>query len=801
MLKKNCVLVLWSLMLLHFSVTAQTSFHTAVTVTEVGKGWAGNSINTVVFRKNSLASYKQTQFISYYDADGFVVLGKRTIGDNNWQLKRTAYKGNIKDAHNSISIAIDGDGYVHMAWDHHGNALRYAKSKEPLSLELTEKMPMTGKDENKVSYPEFYKMPNGDLLFFYRDGASGNGNMVLNKYDVQQKQWSRLQTNLIDGENKRNAYWQACVDVKGAIHLSWVWRESPDVASNHDMSYAVSKDGGVTWQRSNGQKYVLPITMTTAEKVLTIPQKSELINQTSMNADAKGNPIIAGYWNDKNGIPQYHVIYKTKKNWAVKDLAFRTTDFSLSGAGTKKIPISRPQIICIEAGKIKSAALIFRDEERGNKVSVAYGELNIKSTWKLADLLQTSTGSWEPTYDTELWKEQKQLHLFVQDVQQGDGEGVLKVEPQSVSVVEWLPLATKKQAEVIAKKNELLQVIQTVNNYWQKANPVHGRAFWDNAAYHTGNMEAYALTKNEAYKNYSEAWAIKNEWKGAKSNNKVEWKFNYGEKDDYVLFGDWQICFQTYIDLYNLQPEEIKIARAKEVMSYQVSKSENKYWWWADGLYMVMPVMTKMYKLTGDKIYLDKLYEYYTYANSIMYDADEKIYYRDAKYVYPKHKSANGKKDFWARGNGWVFAGLAKVLQDLPKDDAHYNEYLEKFKGMAAALKKQQQSEGHWTRSILDTAHAPGYETSGTAFFTYAYLWGMNNGYLNKAEYASTALKGWSYLKNIAMQPDGKIGYVQPIGERAIPGQVVDKNSTANFGVGAFLLAACEMVRFTEAKK
>jgi unsaturated rhamnogalacturonyl hydrolase len=801
MSSKNCVFVLWSLVLFQCSVTAQTSFNTEVTVTEVGKGWSGNSVNTVVFRKNSLASYKNTQFTGYYDADGFVVLGKRNIGENNWQLKRTAYKGNIKDAHNSISIAIDGDGYLHMAWDHHANPLRYAKSKEPLSLELTPMMPMLNKDEQKVTYPEFYKMPNGDLLFFYRDGASGNGNMVLNKYDVQQKQWSRLQTNLIDGENKRNAYWQACVDAKGAIHISWVWRETPDVASNHDMSYAVSKDGGVTWLRSNGQKYVLPVTMATAEKVLTIPPKSELINQTSMSTDAKGNPIIAGYWNDAKGIPQYHVIYKTTKGWAVKDLAFRTTDFSLSGAGTKKIPISRPQIISIESGKTKNAAVIFRDEERGNKVSVAYGELNSKSTWKLVDLLQTNTGSWEPSYDIELWKQQKQLHLFVQDVQQGDGEGVLKVEPQPVRVVEWLPLATKKQAEQIAKKNELLQIIQTVNNYWQKANPVHGRAFWDNAAYHTGNMEAYVLTKDEAYKNYCEAWSVKNQWQGAKSTNKAEWKFNYGEKDEYVLFGDWQICFQTYIDLYNLQPQEEKIARAKEVMNYQVSTSENKYWWWADGLYMVMPVMTKMYKLTGDKIYLDKLYEYYSYANSIMYDDEEKIYYRDAKYVYPKHKSANGKKDFWARGNGWVFAGLAKVLQDLPKDDAHYNEYVEKFKGMAAALKKQQQSEGHWTRSILDTAHAPGYETSGTAFFTYAYLWGMNNGYLNKAEYTSVALKGWGYLKNIAMQPDGKIGYVQPIGERAIPGQVVDKNSTANFGVGAFLLAACEMVRFANVKK
>ena len=360
--------------------------------------------------------------------------------------------------------------------------------------------------------------------------------------------------------------------------------------------------------------------------------------------------------------------------------------------------------------------------------------------------------------------------------------------------------SSKKTAKTVSKET-VLNIIDKANTYWQTTNPVHGRAFWDNAAYHTGNMEAYALTKKEAYKNYSEAWAIRNEWKGAKSTNKAEWKFNYGEKDDYVLFGDWQICFQTYIDLYNLQPNEMKVARAKEVMSYQVSTTENKYWWWADGLYMVMPVMTKMYKLTGDKIYLDKLYEYFAYANSIMYDVDEKIYYRDAKYVYPKHKTASGKKDFWARGNGWVFAGLAKVLQDLPKDDAHYNEFVEKFKGMAATLKNYQQAEGHWTRSLMDTAQSPGYETSGTSFFTYAYLWGMNNGYLDYATYKPVALKGWNYLQTIALQPDGKVGYVQPIGERAIPGQVVDKNSTANFGVGAFLLAACELVRFIETKK
>lgn len=347
-------------------------------------------------------------------------------------------------------------------------------------------------------------------------------------------------------------------------------------------------------------------------------------------------------------------------------------------------------------------------------------------------------------------------------------------------------------------KSEVLEILYKVNDHWQAENPVHGRAFWDNAAYHTGNMEAYALTGKESYRRFSEAWAEHNEWKGAKSDDKSGWKYSYGETDEYVLFGDWQICFQTYADLYLLEPDPKKIARAREVMEYEMSTTRNDYWWWADGLYMVMPVMTKLYKITRNPLYLEKLHEYYVYANSIMYDNDASLYYRDAKYVYPKHKSANGKKDFWARGDGWVLAGLAKILKELPQADVHRVEYLCRFRKMAKAVVACQQPEGYWTRSMLDPAHAPGPETSGTAFFTYALLWGVNNGYLDKEVYLPAALKGWEYLATVALQPDGRVGYVQPIGEKAIPGQVVDAASTSNFGVGAFLLAACEMCRFLD---
>lgn len=346
-------------------------------------------------------------------------------------------------------------------------------------------------------------------------------------------------------------------------------------------------------------------------------------------------------------------------------------------------------------------------------------------------------------------------------------------------------------------KQQVVEMITRVNNYWQTNNKPEVRSFWDNAAYHTGNMEVYKLLKDNKMLNYTIRWANHNQWSGATEQDPAKWKYkNYGEGQDYVLFGDWQICFQTYIDLYNLKPTDFTVKRAKEVMHYEAYSNANDYWWWADALYMVMPVMTKMYKLTGDTKYLDKLYENVKYSDSIMLDEETGLYFRDGRYVYPKHKTNNEKKDFWARGDGWVLAGLAKVLQDMPKDYEHYQFFVDKFKTLAAAVAKTQQPEGYWTRSMMDPEQAPGPETSGTAFFTYGILWGVNNGYLAEKDYKQTIAKAWTYLTETALQADGKVGYVQPIGDRAIPGQTIDANSQANFGVGAVLLASCEYYRY-----
>ena len=402
-----------------------------------GTGWANNSINTVVFRKNSLCTFGNQQYISYYNNDGFVVLGKRKLNSRQWQLQTMKLKGNVADAHNSISIMTDGDGYLHMAWNHHANILHYCKSVKPGSLQMTDELSMTDSLEKSVTYPEFHLLPNGNLLFLYRDGQSGRGNLVINHYNTKTKHWEQLHHNLIDGEGKRNAYWQACVDKKGTIHVSWVWRESSDVASNHDMCYARSMDGGITWQNSKGEKYQVPVTAATAEYVCNIPQKSELINQTSMYANEDGDPFIASYWKEKNdSVPQYHIIYNIGNQWQVQNLGFRKTSFSLSGAGTKRIPVSRPQIITWKNNRSNCVAVIFRDEESGSRASIAMNaNLNTRN-WVVKNLTNESVGSWEPTYDTELWKTKRQLNLLVQYNEQKDGEGKADIVPQEIKVLE-----------------------------------------------------------------------------------------------------------------------------------------------------------------------------------------------------------------------------------------------------------------------------------------------------------------------------------------------------------------------------
>ena len=400
---------------------------------EVDKGYSCTSVNTAVFRNSSLVTQGDIQYISYYDPEGYLIIGKRELGSDEWTLHRSQYRGNVKDAHNIISMMVDGEGYLHVAFDHHGQRLNYCRSVAPFSLELGEKILMTGIDEDNVTYPEFYLLAGGDLLFVYRSGSSGRGNLVMNRYSIKDHTWNRVQDILIDGENERNAYWQLYVDEMGTIHLSWVWRETWMVETNHDICYARSFDNGITWYKTNGTKYELPIKISNAEYACRLPQNCELINQTSMSTDAGGNPYIATYWRDPDSdIPQYRIVWYDGRAWHNRQVTDRKISFTLKGGGTKMIPIARPRIV-VDGAEIY---YIFRDEERGSRVSMAYATDVGRGEWKIIDLTDFPVDAWEPSHDTELWKKQRKLHLFVQHTCQGDGEHAVETEPQMIYVLE-----------------------------------------------------------------------------------------------------------------------------------------------------------------------------------------------------------------------------------------------------------------------------------------------------------------------------------------------------------------------------
>lgn len=427
-----------------------------------------------------------------------------------------------------------------------------------------------------------------------------------------------------------------------------------------------------------------------------------------------------------------------------------------------------------------------------------------------------------------------------------------ELEPVSATInVCDIPVSGYMSEEVynmMPTYDSAVATIRKANDYWQSnyspstwTNGIHP-SFWARAAYHTGNMEVYKLLGDETYLQHSVDWANSNGWMGNPSTldpSRWTWGYdqNYSTSSTAVLFGDWQICFQSYLDMAEFGVEDANLDRVMQVMDYQVSlENEDAFWWWADGLYMVMPVMTKLYKRTGEEKYLDSLYKWFKYAKELMYDGPGGIptgpdgyttsaklksgaqyadpdnyaylFYRDGNYVYPLKPNSGheDEKNFWARGDGWVFAGLAKVLSDMPETYEHYDEFYNTYIEMAPAIIACQQTDdngyGFWTQSMLqnypvgNNGNNEGYETSGTAFFTFGLFWGINNGILDEETFLEPTLRAWGYLENVALHDSGKVGYVQPIGSNAT--QATPYDTTQDFGVGAYLLAGCEAARYAK---
>jgi rhamnogalacturonyl hydrolase YesR len=204
---------------------------------------------------------------------------------------------------------------------------------------------------------------------------------------------------------------------------------------------------------------------------------------------------------------------------------------------------------------------------------------------------------------------------------------------------------------------------------------------------------------------------------------------------------------------------------------------------------MAPTVWAKMANITGNKKYLDFMFSEYKATTDYLYDKSDSLYFRDSSYF--TKKEANGRKVFWGRGNGWVFAGLPIIIRELPDGYTHKVFFVNIYRQMASKLLSLQSSDGFWHASLLDPASYPNPEMSATAFFVYGMAWGVNYGYLDKTTYLPAIVKGWKSMVS-SVWPDGKVGFIQPIG--ADP-KSVTKGMTEVYGVGGFLMAGTEIIK------
>jgi unsaturated rhamnogalacturonyl hydrolase len=257
-----------------------------------------------------------------------------------------------------------------------------------------------------------------------------------------------------------------------------------------------------------------------------------------------------------------------------------------------------------------------------------------------------------------------------------------------------------------------------------------------------------------------------------------------------LAHADDQAIGQTYLDLYQRfhDPTMLGPVRARMDAVMEIPDDKDKpLWWWCDALFMAPPVLVKLARITGDRKYLDFMDREWWITSSLLYDPGTHLFYRDATFL-GKHE-ANGGGLFWSRGNGWVMAGLVRVLSEMPADYPTRPKYITQFQQMAGEIASIQGSDGLWRPGLLNPSAYPLPENSGSAFYVYALAWGVNNGILDRAKYLPAIEKGWAGLVSHIYQ-DGRLGSIQPIG--AAPG---DYTATASyvFGTGAFLLAGSEV--------
>ncbi len=345
------------------------------------------------------------------------------------------------------------------------------------------------------------------------------------------------------------------------------------------------------------------------------------------------------------------------------------------------------------------------------------------------------------------------------------------------------PMSTNLSAAL--KSADIDKAVRKVADWELARSQQYFDRIWTWSVLYSGFIAASDATGDEKYRD-----AMKTMGK------QFDWKLR-----SHLPNADDQSVAQTYAELFLKEHDPAMIEPTKEEIEPLIAMKTLKPgddrlpWWWCDALFMAPPVWARMYEATGDKRYIAYLDEQWQKTSDLLYDKQEHLYFRDASYL--NKTEVNGKKMFWSRGNGWVMGGIVRTLEYLPKDDARRSFYVTQLQEMASRVKELQGTDGLWHAGLLDPKDYPLPEVSGSALFTYAIAWGINQQLLDAKVYRPVVEKAWKGMLQ-HVYADGRLGCIQQTG--AEPAFYVPAASY-NYGVGAFLLAASEVKNMAKTHK
>lgn len=735
--------------------------------------------------------HKRT-YSGWVDSNGDVLVGyyDHETGETATHL---LYDNLEADDHNNPALLFDKDGYLKVFYSKHAHPMpiqmERAKNPEDISAwEERKELALNDMEKYKgfrddYTYPNPVYLSSEDKLFMFWRGADFKPNYSVSADGGETWSDGRIMV-LPEREYKdRRPYMKVYDNGVDKIHFAFT-DGHPRNENTNSIYYMYYKNGAFykadgTKIKNIGEVGDDPIEPWEASEVYNAESEENpksWIWDLAENTD--GNPVLtyAKFPDDQNHL--YAYAFWEKGSWKKYDLVNSGDWFPKTAEGKTEPEPNYSGGIAIDH---EDPSILYLSVKRDSIFEIEkWSTRNKGKKWKIEAVTKGSTkdnirpfpvrnaGEGNPVQ--VLWMTSTHYRHYT------DYHTSIKIglEPEPVS-------------SVLDSAN-ILELMHKVAD-WQLENPRDFHILdWHYGAFYTGLMGLYETTKENRYLNEM---------------------INLGQKHDWKLLNDIYhadrlTIGQVYTDLYNIKKDPKMLEKVQWVLDMHVDRKpeadvtfeNNPYnleWWtWCDALYMAPPLFAKVYQATGEEKYLDYLDKHWWKTSDYLYSDQDSLYYRDDRFF--DKRSENGKKVFWGRGNGWVIAGLARVIPYLPEDYENRSKYEKQFQEMAHKLLSIQGEDGMWRASLLDPEELPIGESSATAFFTYALSWGINNGLLEREEFELPVLEAWKALVN-NVDEKGRLGYVQQVAGSPYP---FFEDQSHVYASGAFLLAGKEMIKLLE---